>query len=216
MKNPGTPDELFGLAVKQLRENEGWTMSELATRLSDAGLTNFHPTTVARMERGERPVRLSEAVVIAGLFDLGVDDLVAETRNDVMELEEYIDSLKFAHKLAGRWLHSIEYYSGLLRDHLEQLERDLAEGKVIPEDVEAVQAGCELAREVLSGPDQTQQWLERFRGMSQEEFWEFVTADYELQPGWVTRTDHDFIVSTIARLKNASAGQVEQGSETDG
>ncbi|WFR84649.1 helix-turn-helix transcriptional regulator [Arthrobacter sp. Y-9] len=216
MKNPGTPDELFGLAVKQLRENEGWTMSELATRLSDAGLTNFHPTTVARMERGERPVRLSEAVVIARLFDVGVDDLVAETRSEVMELEEYIASLKSAHKLAGRWLHSVEFYSGLLRDLASRLERDLAEGQVIPEDAEAIQEGCDQARAILSGPDLTQQWLERIREMSEEEFWEFVTTDYELQPGWVTPTDRDMIVSAVARLKNAAAGQVERGSETDG
>ncbi len=61
-------DELFGLEVRAQRENKAWSMTEFAAKLSDAGLANFHPTTVARMERGERPVRLNEAVVIASVL----------------------------------------------------------------------------------------------------------------------------------------------------
>jgi transcriptional regulator with XRE-family HTH domain len=73
-----TTDEMFGLAVRAKREERGWSMSEFAAMLSAADLRNFHPTTVGRLERGERPVRLTEAQVIAAVLGSSIDGLVGE------------------------------------------------------------------------------------------------------------------------------------------
>ena len=74
-----TADKLFGLSVKQQREGWGWTMTEFANRLNAAGLENFHPATIGRLERGERPVRLQEAVVISRVLGEELSNLVAQT-----------------------------------------------------------------------------------------------------------------------------------------
>ena len=73
-----TDDELFGLSVRRWREERGWSMADLNDRLIQEGLANFHPTTVGRIERGERPVRLIEAKAIAAVLNATVEELLGE------------------------------------------------------------------------------------------------------------------------------------------
>lgn len=59
---PGADEEAnFIDAVKRIREELGWSQGELAKRMSDSGWDGFHQTTISRIEKGERPVRLGEA-----------------------------------------------------------------------------------------------------------------------------------------------------------
>lgn len=59
---PGSEEEAnFIAAVKRIREELGWSQGELAKRMSDSGWEGFHQTTISRIEKGERPVRLGEA-----------------------------------------------------------------------------------------------------------------------------------------------------------
>lgn len=59
---PGADEEAnFIAAVKRIREELGWSQGELAKRMSDSGWDGFHQTTISRIEKGERPVRLGEA-----------------------------------------------------------------------------------------------------------------------------------------------------------
>ena len=67
--------EHFAEQVRLARERNGWTQSELADRMSTK-TDQVHWTTVAKMERGERSVRISEAAVLADLFDTTVDALL--------------------------------------------------------------------------------------------------------------------------------------------
>ena len=57
--------------IRAGREAKGWSMSQFANELRDAGLPQMHPTTVGRIERHERPLRLDEAVSMAAT--LGID-----------------------------------------------------------------------------------------------------------------------------------------------
>lgn len=59
----------FRQAVKRLRKHKGWTQNQLATELRKAGMTEFTQVAVARLERGERSVKLGEAGVIADVLD---------------------------------------------------------------------------------------------------------------------------------------------------
>ena len=44
--------------------------------LSDKGINPMHPTTVAKIEAGDRSVRINEAVGIADLFEVSLDSLL--------------------------------------------------------------------------------------------------------------------------------------------
>jgi len=56
--------------MAQRRKELGMTQAVLARHLSDRGLA-FHQQTVQRIENGERPVRLNEAVLIVQTLGLG-------------------------------------------------------------------------------------------------------------------------------------------------
>lgn len=70
-------DTRFAESIKRLREERGWSQGELARQLLAVGMEGFHQTTVSRIEKGERPVRLGEARALARVFDTSVDRMVA-------------------------------------------------------------------------------------------------------------------------------------------
>ncbi len=65
----------FASRVRQVREGRGWSQEELARRLGELGL-RLDPTAITRMERGERSVRVEEAVVLAQALGLPLDELL--------------------------------------------------------------------------------------------------------------------------------------------
>jgi transcriptional regulator with XRE-family HTH domain len=63
--------------LRRQREGEGWTQGELARRLRDTGATALgHQTTLARIESGQRAVRLDEAVTLAQVLNTTLDALL--------------------------------------------------------------------------------------------------------------------------------------------
>lgn len=66
----------FAANMARARESRGWSLNEVSRQLKERGLTGFHPATVARVEKGERQIRLDEAPVIAGLFEATVDQMM--------------------------------------------------------------------------------------------------------------------------------------------
>src|SRR6185312_5282971 len=69
-------DKRFGKRVKAKRDARGWSQADMAKMLSDRGIHPMHPTTVAKIEAGDRSVRITEAVGIADLFEVSVDSLL--------------------------------------------------------------------------------------------------------------------------------------------
>lgn len=55
----------FRTDMQRRRTKLGMSQGELARRIQHLGLTEFHQTTVSRIEKGTRPVRLGEAHAIA-------------------------------------------------------------------------------------------------------------------------------------------------------
>lgn len=66
-----SPEHLFGVAVRTARQARDWSQEALATKLAEAGISVGGQSGVARIERGERPTRLNEAIGIASF--LGID-----------------------------------------------------------------------------------------------------------------------------------------------
>lgn len=60
----------FATNMRLRREELGWSQGELSRRMREAGWSNFHQTTVSRIEKHERPIRLSEAGAIARVLEI--------------------------------------------------------------------------------------------------------------------------------------------------
>lgn len=73
-----TADTYFGRALKRTRESKGLSMSQLADLLARRGLRNIYPTTVGRIERAERPVKLSEAIAISQTLGVSLEAMIAD------------------------------------------------------------------------------------------------------------------------------------------
>ncbi|MBE4716752.1 helix-turn-helix transcriptional regulator [Pseudarthrobacter sp. AB1] len=87
---PGAEEEAhFIAAVKRIREELGWSQGELAKRMSDSGWEGFHQTTISRIEKGERPVRLGEARGLAKALGALVGQMLlpAEQSKTLRDLE---------------------------------------------------------------------------------------------------------------------------------
>jgi transcriptional regulator with XRE-family HTH domain len=59
------------------RENKKMTMAELAQALTAKGIRSY-ATTIAKIEAGDRAVRVDELVAMAEIFDVPVDSLLGQ------------------------------------------------------------------------------------------------------------------------------------------
>ena len=78
-----SPDAIFAWRVRVLREATGLTQRQLADKMTAAG-HRMHQTTIAKIESGERPVYVGEAVALAGSLEVGVADLIQEPLGRVL------------------------------------------------------------------------------------------------------------------------------------
>lgn len=121
-----TPDEKFGRSVQEARESRGWSMSRLATKLDEAGLGNFHAATIGRMERAQRPVRLSEAVVIADVLDTPLEDLLGGPGEEQRVAGRVVEALRYEDARRGDLGHAVDAWlhaQVLVRHELDEADR---------------------------------------------------------------------------------------------
>ncbi|MGA9676020.1 MAG: helix-turn-helix transcriptional regulator, partial [Mycobacterium sp.] len=76
MGNPEHAETEFRLRLRQGRETRKWTQAHLAELLRAKGFASTYPTTIAKLEAGERAARIDEIVAIAELFDVSLDTLL--------------------------------------------------------------------------------------------------------------------------------------------
>lgn len=69
------------------REEKGLSQAELVKRLRDSGWSNVHQTTISRIEKGERPVRLGEARAIAEALGVELTQLLLTPDDSELVLE---------------------------------------------------------------------------------------------------------------------------------
>lgn len=61
----------FGEALRSWRQERGWSQEDVAERLRHQGF-EMHQTTVAKIERGARPLRIAEAAALVEVFGLPI------------------------------------------------------------------------------------------------------------------------------------------------
>jgi transcriptional regulator with XRE-family HTH domain len=76
MGKPRTSEIRFRERVRSERECRSWSQARLAEALKDNGLPYVFPSTVAKIEAGDRAVRINEASALADIFGLSIDTLV--------------------------------------------------------------------------------------------------------------------------------------------
>jgi transcriptional regulator with XRE-family HTH domain len=111
----------FRERVKQERIGHHLSQADLAKLLRHKGLEKIYATTVAKIESGDRSVRINEAEALADLFEMSIDALLGRTapKNDV--------------RYAARALHDAVEQAAWQVETIEAGVRDrLAELKAFP------------------------------------------------------------------------------------
>ena len=88
-------EDFFRKQLRKERERLGWSQADLAEKLSKAGVPMIH-TTIAKIEGGDRAVRVDEAAGIAEALDVPLDWMLgrqttgpaAEMRYALRKLQE--------------------------------------------------------------------------------------------------------------------------------
>ncbi|MDV8148535.1 helix-turn-helix transcriptional regulator [Arthrobacter sp. B10-11] len=89
----------------RLREERGWSQSELARQMVEAGWPKYTQMTVSRTEKGERPIRLDEVGALADIFEVDMHRLWMPR-----ELRSYMDSAREVEKLSDELYALIRKY----------------------------------------------------------------------------------------------------------
>jgi transcriptional regulator with XRE-family HTH domain len=74
---PVRAEEVLGRRVRDYRTAKMWSQEDLAEKMSELGFS-WNQSIVTRTESATRPIRVDEAVALAGLFEVGVEDLISE------------------------------------------------------------------------------------------------------------------------------------------
>lgn len=82
----------FRERVRQERARHGWSQAELSKRLQNKGLQHILPSTVAKIENGDRAVRIDEANALADLFAVSLDGLLGRNLPE-QDLESTLQAL---------------------------------------------------------------------------------------------------------------------------
>lgn len=102
-------DTHFAANMTRLREAAGISQAEMVHKLREHGWTNVHPTTISRIEKRERPVRLAEAARIADVLGTDLSRMLAppDRAGVEEELDEVIEHVTDSYNRIGEavwWL----------------------------------------------------------------------------------------------------------------
>jgi transcriptional regulator with XRE-family HTH domain len=160
MTEKGEPSEAYGADdeanfiknMQILREQRDWSQGELARRMQAEGWTSFHQTTVSRIEKGERPVRLGEARGIAKVLGTITSQMILPDTQflDLRELELALIQMKEIQKQFRGLVGALDGQRSIVDYHLREVEDMLLPEDVDPPIVERRDIAMREAREILS------------------------------------------------------------------
>lgn len=117
-------DASFGKRVQIERTNRGWSQAEMARMLSDNGVNPMHPTTIAKIESGQRSVRINEAVGIAELFEASIDSLLGRKPGTQISEVEY--ALRLMRDTARQSSQQVFTALETIHEQLDDLPKEFA------------------------------------------------------------------------------------------
>jgi transcriptional regulator with XRE-family HTH domain len=127
----------FGENMRAAREQQGMSQTALAKRMAEAGFSNFHQSTVARIEVGGRPVRLSEGLELSLILGTPLGFLSGPPAR-LNRLNKFLHGVQQAREryvsledLTQDFLKSVETLAQLLPD----VEKLLEDGELDQDDL---------------------------------------------------------------------------------
>lgn len=87
--------------------------------LGDKGIKGIYPTTIAKIESGERAVRIDEAAALADLFEVSLDALLGRRHNS--REDELAYSLRLLRDTARDSSQQVGAAMDAIREQLEEL-----------------------------------------------------------------------------------------------
>ena len=149
----GADDEAnFIRNMQILREQHGWSQGELARRMQAEGWTSFHQTTVSRIEKGERPVRLGEARGIAKVLGTITSQMILPDTQflELRELELSLMQMKEIQKKFRGLVGALDSQRSIIDYNLREVEEQPLPKDVDPPIIERRDFAMQEAREILS------------------------------------------------------------------
>lgn len=122
----------FRQSVKRLRKLKGWTQNQLATELRKAGIAEFTQVAVARLERGERSVKIGEAGVIANVLGATIQNMLIPSTSIEKEIRNIESSLSIMNSFiteAGLFIYRYEILRASVISSLEEIDRRVSSGE---------------------------------------------------------------------------------------
>jgi transcriptional regulator with XRE-family HTH domain len=138
-------ESAFAASLKSLRDAKSMTQADLAEKMSMRGF-KWHPATVYKIENGERQVQLAEAVEVARILDISIEEMTQESQQ-LRDLRSAYESIRNS----MRWLaHPLYAYLGE-REHFATLfdAADEAHALLPPDELEAMTKAAHPGDELL-------------------------------------------------------------------
>ncbi|MDO2969379.1 helix-turn-helix domain-containing protein [Mycobacteroides abscessus] len=115
----------FGEALRSWRQERGWSQEDIADRLRRQGF-EMHQTTVAKIERGARPLRIAEAAALVEVFELPIIAILgieatADHRSGPSDRRRELDEARKRLDYSRKNLHSVAQQHAHLLAEVEKL-----------------------------------------------------------------------------------------------
>lgn len=143
---PDVSDEAnFARRMAERREVMGMSQSALARAMVERGFSNYSQMTVSRTEKGERPIRLGEARVLADLLGSSVAEMTRGTAQDeVIELAHHVSDSLRTHLSEVR--DALAEYASASEDGFAELQEFVGKLDARSSDVEQALSGASILR----------------------------------------------------------------------
>nr|WP_225911130.1 helix-turn-helix transcriptional regulator [Dermacoccus sp. Tok2021] len=156
-----TADDWFAENMRARREAIGLSQAGLARLMTYEGHEGIHQTTIARMERGERVVRLSEAETIAVLLNTNLQTLLLPRVSVLSQVEDRLGELGIRHKQLRDQTVDYEVARAQLKLAVQAVQQVLDGGGGLSEE-DRDELFSAYSREYLgSRLDRARDWLEQ-------------------------------------------------------
>ncbi len=124
-------DAIFARRLREVREQAGMTQQQLADQMARTG-NKIHRSTVGKIENGDRPVTIGEAVQFAGILGVGLAVLLTDAGQDEAHrrrVEAQVEVRSLQHLAAERYrlLQEQQVLYDNAVDRLRAAERRVAE-----------------------------------------------------------------------------------------
>ncbi|MCX8495953.1 MAG: helix-turn-helix transcriptional regulator [Akkermansiaceae bacterium] len=128
----------FAANLRRARTDRGLTQAQLAEGMASAGF-KWHPPTVYKVENGERQIQLGEALELARILDVTLEDM-ATLEDEAQERLEIWDAYRRASEMARTLVERIEDYRQLSLELQNRLRPPGVQKLLSADDLESLRA----------------------------------------------------------------------------